>query len=284
MNTIFVVATRAGIDSVLPLEQNRTLDDEKIPLQVPKQKQSIKIPKKSWLNVTSGKLSGHRWTRGFCHSWSTQVILMPLGEEKDTSLWWGVGPYTHTSNESLFISSLLQNAHTYSSDLLFFLWNSLKKTEAAKKASFKDFMIRVCTFWQTNQQRPWKTSLGRFCFYFFLERPLASVKKNTEWFFWSWREMKYHPLFIRHDKMAIVGMLIFTTSENWLHKNKFLTFSQPKTSTDKKRQPAWFSEKLPRADPPKTNLQEKLEMLIAPMVKSGAEPLGSMGQEPSFRL
>ena len=27
--------------------------------------------------------------------------------------------------------------------------------------------------------------------------------------------------------------------------------------------------------------EEKLEMLIAPMVKSGAEPLGSMGQEPS---
>ena len=30
--------------------------------------------------------------------------------------------------------------------------------------------------------------------------------------------------------------------------------------------------------------EEKLEMLIAPMVKSGAEPLGSMGQEPETTL
>lgn len=152
MNTIFVVATRAGIDSVAPFRAKKNSWWWEDPIASSKAKAVNQNPKKSWLNVTSGKLSGHRWTRGFCHSWSTQVILMPLGEEKDSSLWWGVGPYTHTSNESLFISSLLQNAHTYSSDLLFFLWNSLKKTEAAKKASFKDFMIRVCTFWQTNQQ------------------------------------------------------------------------------------------------------------------------------------
>ena len=51
MTTIFVVATRAGIDSVLPLEQKRTLDDEKIPLQVPKQKQSYAYPLYIWLRV-----------------------------------------------------------------------------------------------------------------------------------------------------------------------------------------------------------------------------------------
>lgn len=156
-------------------------------------------PKNHDWALTSGKLSGHRWTRGFCHSWSTQVILMPLGEEKDTSLWWGVGPYTHTSNESLFISSLLQNAHI---PVTFFssfgiVW---KKWRQQKRQVSRILWSEFAQNWQTNQQRPWKTSLGRFCFYFFLERPLASVKKNTEWFFWSWREMKYHPLFIRHDK------------------------------------------------------------------------------------
>lgn len=133
----------------------------------------IKIPKNhDW---TSGKLSGHRWTRGFCHSWSTQVILMPLGEEKDTSLWRGVGPCTHTSSESLFISSL---------QMLIFQWpsflplNSLKK-RTAKARQVSRIGIRFCTKLTNESAETVKDKSWTILSPFFLERPRKrSVKKK----------------------------------------------------------------------------------------------------------